>query len=599
MLAIVRKCYDIFTRHERIKVLILLGALCGVAMLNMAGVASVLPFLMVLQDPGIVETDERFRLVYEGLGFSDHSTFVIFAGLVVVALNLFTIAARSFTTYLTLRFTAMRSFDISQRVLAGYLAQPYDWYLNRHTSAIAKTLLSEVQQFLQGAVSPLINLVSNALVIATLAALLVAIDWRAALSAAVVLTVVYATIFTLVRNPLKVAGAKRLEFGRRRFKVTQEVLGGIKEVKILGIEQGALNRYRAAARQFAHQQARTGTLRNVSQQSLEAIAFATMMGIVLTLYVLNSGQLETILPLLGAYAAASMRLIPAVKAVFTNIATLRADMPLVDALHAEYTELVRPGIHFPTVEPLPLRDRISLRDVTYAFPGASNPTLRGITLDIPARKTIGIVGGTGAGKTTTLDIILGLLVPSGGTLVIDDQAVDTNKLRRRWQHSIGYVPQQIFIAADTVAANIAFGIPKDKIDHAALERAAQLAQIHDFIMTQMPDGYDSLVGERGVKLSGGQRQRLGIARALYRDPAVLILDEATSALDNVTERDFMDAIDALGGQKTIVMVAHRLSTVRDCDLIFLLEHGRVIASGRYDDLVGTSESFRKMALGAA
>ena len=207
---------------------------------------------------------------------------------------------------------------------------------------------------------------------------------------------------------------------------------------------------------------------------------------------------------------------------------------------------------------------------------------------------MGIVGGTGAGKTTVVDIILGLLTPDSGRMLVDDVPVTTAKLRA-WQNAIGYVPQQIFLTDDTVAANIAFGIPPELRDIAAIERAARLAELHEFVTTELPQGYATVVGERGVRLSGGQRQRIGIARALYRDPEVLILDEATSALDNLTERAVMDAVTNLAHAKTIIMIAHRLSTVRGCDRIFLLEGGKVAANGTFDELVAENETFRRMA----
>jgi ABC-type multidrug transport system fused ATPase/permease subunit len=222
--------------------------------------------------------------------------------------------------------------------------------------------------------------------------------------------------------------------------------------------------------------------------------------------------------------------------------------------------------------------------------------LAGLSLQVWAKTTVGIVGGTGAGKTTAVDVLLGLLQPQTGTLRVDGTAITQANLRS-WQRAVGYVPQQIFLIDDSVGANIAFGIPLEDRDQAAIEAAARVANLHDFVLSDLPQGYDTHVGERGVRLSGGQRQRIGIARALYHNPEVLILDEATSALDNLTERAVMEAVHTLGRQKTIIMIAHRLSTVRNCDRIFLLEQGRVSAAGTYEELVAGSEVFRRMAVG--
>ena len=245
---------------------------------------------------------------------------------------------------------------------------------------------------------------------------------------------------------------------------------------------------------------------------------------------------------------------------------------------------------------IPLTRQLELQGVRYSYPNTERSALRGLDMTIEANSTIGIVGGTGAGKTTVVDVMLGLLDPAAGTMTVDGQLI-TPDTRRAWQKTLGYVPQTIFLSDGTLAENIAFGLAPDQIDMEAVERAARIAALHDFIMTELPDGYATTVGERGVRLSGGQRQRVGIARALYHDPAMLILDEATSALDNLTERAVMDAVHRIAGKKTIVMIAHRLSTVRNCDRIFLLREGRVAASGRYDDLVRTDEEFRAMATG--
>ena len=247
--------------------------------------------------------------------------------------------------------------------------------------------------------------------------------------------------------------------------------------------------------------------------------------------------------------------------------------------------------------PVPtLTRKIALRDVSFTYDGAARPAIENVTLDLPALQTIGFVGGTGAGKSTLIDIVLGLLSPDSGQVEIDGTPL-TEATRRAWQQRIGYVPQAIYLTDDTVARNIAFGQPAERVDQDAVVRAAKMAALHDFVTSELPQGYDTKVGERGVRLSGGQRQRIGIARALYSDPDLLVMDEATSALDTLTERAVMEAVGNVQGRKTILLIAHRLTTVRECDVIHMLDHGRVVASGRYDDLVSDNEVFRRMANG--
>ena len=285
---------------------------------------------------------------------------------------------------------------------------------------------------------------------------------------------------------------------------------------------------------------------------------------------------------------------PALPQIYQAATQLRVAGPALAALHQELSSFQAANTQYLHLSPLPLTQAIRLNQVSYRYPNAPQPALKGIDLTIPAHSTVGFVGATGSGKTTAVDVILGLLEPQEGALNIDGQPItDTN--RRQWQQTIGYVPQHIYLADDSVAANIAFGVNAEDIDQRAVERAAQIANLHEFVVEDLPQGYATTVGERGVRLSGGQSQRVCIARALYHNPRVLILDEATSALDNLTEQAVMEAIDALAHQKTIILIAHRLSTVKNCDQIVFLEQGAVKARGTFDELTKSNAQFRLMA----
>jgi ABC-type multidrug transport system fused ATPase/permease subunit len=325
-----------------------------------------------------------------------------------------------------------------------------------------------------------------------------------------------------------------------------------------------------------------------------------MLLLLLVLLKKEGGELANVLPLIALYAFVGMRLMPALQQVFGAFAKLRFGQPALEALHRDLVEAeqagapLTAGVRTETHKVLPLKESIALDGIVYTYPQADKPALNNLSLTISARSTVGFVGSTGAGKTTAVDLILGLLEPQQGHLKIDGQPVN-GKALRAWQRNIGYVPQSIFLTDDTVAANIAFGVPLSKIDQIAVERAARIAELHDFVINEMPKGYGTLVGERGVRLSGGQRQRIGIARALYHDPEVLVLDEATSALDNLTEKAVMDAVHNLGHRKTIIIIAHRISTVKECDSIFLLENGEHRGQGTFEELTEINERFRAMA----
>jgi len=310
----------------------------------------------------------------------------------------------------------------------------------------------------------------------------------------------------------------------------------------------------------------------------------------------QSGSFASALPIIALYAFAGYRLMPALQQIYGALTSLRFAGPALDALHQDLMSLQPAGPN--TQQPaMPLTQAITLNNIVYRYPNAATPTLKSISLSIPAKSTVGLVGTTGSGKTTTVDLILGLLDAQEGTLAIDGQPI-TDHNKRAWQRAIGYVPQQIYLADDSVAANIAFGIEPEQIDLAAVERAAKIANLHEFVISDLPQGYATTVGERGVRLSGGQRQRIGIARALYHNPQVLILDEATSALDNLTEQAVMEAVHNLGHEITIILIAHRLSTVRECDQIFLLEKGELKGSGIYDELTASSQQFKAMTVNA-
>jgi ABC-type multidrug transport system fused ATPase/permease subunit len=382
-----------------------------------------------------------------------------------------------------------------------------------------------------------------------------------------------------------------------RHRMALEAFGGIKDVKLLHLEHRYAERYDVPSALFSESSASSQVIAELPRFLLEAVAFGGLVLTILALLVLQDGRLADILPILGVFGFAVLKIFPAVQQIYHSLAQIRFISPMLAKLHRDITGTELPpmsGPPAPLPTPLPLTERLELRDVHFAYPAAGTTTLRGLSMSIPAFSTVGVVGGTGAGKTTAIDVMLGLLVPDSGEVVVDGTVLGA-ETRLAWQQSLGYVPQQIFLIDDSVSANIAFGVPPEQRNMAAIERAARLAELHEFITKDLPQGYDTIVGERGVRLSGGQRQRIGIARALYNDPAILIFDEATSALDTLTERAVMEAVRNIGHAKTIVMIAHRLTTVRRCDRIFLLEDGRVAAEGDFDTLVTKSATFRKMA----
>ena len=407
----------------------------------------------------------------------------------------------------------------------------------------------------------------------------------------------YTAVYLGVRNYLSRMGHERLAGNRERFKTIQEVLSGIKEVKVNGLETAYLQKFRAAADRVARRKATNNIIGQLPRQVFEAVTLGGMLIVLMMMLARSQDDISKVVAIVGLYSFAGLRLLPALQIIYLSLTKITFGRAGLDALHADLTmtSAQNAAARSRDTAPLPLRERLELRDVTYAYPGSSRSALVDVTLSIPARTTVGFVGATGAGKTTIVDVILGLLGPLQGEVLVDGTPIGRDNVRA-WQRTIGYVPQHIFLADDTVAANIAFGVPPHKIDMRTVKDAARYAELHAFVTEELPQGYETAIGERGVRLSGGQRQRVAIARALYHDPDVLILDEATSSLDNLTEEAVMDALHNLAHVKTILLIAHRLSTVRACDRIFLLAHGRLEAFGTFDELLTHNAGFKKLAM---
>jgi len=595
-----RKINDILEPGERRKALLLLAMMIVMALLEATGVASVMPFFAVVSDPEVVRHNRYLNALYAALGVGSVDSFLLYLGAAVFVIVVGSLIFRALTQWAMAYYVQMRGFSLSSRLLGAYLNRPYSFFLGHHSADLGKSVLFEAHQVVGGVLMPAAQLIANSILVMFLFGVILASGPRFALSAIGLLGGAYLVIYLLVRRYLGRIGVERVRSNRARYQVAQEALGGIKDVKVLGLEGGYLRSFLRPARSFARSQAASQVVGLLPQFILQALAFGGLILFLLIELATRDRNITALLPLMALYAFAGLRLLPALQQVYLAVTRIRYGRQALDALHADLTKAQAPaslrGALAQREEPvpLPLREQLRLEGITYSYPQAEGASVRDLSVTIPALSAVAFVGPTGAGKTTVIDLILGLLQPQQGRLLVDGVAITGENLRA-WQRNIGYVPQHIFLSDDTIAANIAFGVPPHTIDAQAVERASRVARLHDFVVNETPKGYDTVVGERGVRLSGGQRQRIGIARALYRDPDVLVLDEATSALDSLTERAVMDAMQSMGGSKTIILITHRLSTVRICDTIHLLEGGRLKASGTYDSLLETDSGFRSMA----
>jgi ABC-type multidrug transport system fused ATPase/permease subunit len=596
MIRTYRMIWQILTRQERLRFLMLFALTIVAALFDVLGIAVILPFLQVVADPTVVDRNWALQLFRDTLGLTDHRDVTVAFGITVFLVIVVGMIVRAFTSYAEVRFSLMRAYAIGVRLLRSYLHQPYVWFLSRNSAEFGQNLLSEVDTVIRESVLPAVLLLSGILVTLLIAGFLFVVQPMVAIGATLILLGVYAAVYLSLRGWLGRIGDARFVANRDRFHIVQEAMGGIKEVKVMGLEDEFLERFRGPAHAMAVQQTLGLVIGRLPRFALEGVCYGGFILMVLILVIGDGDAVSDALPILGLVGMAGMKLFPALQQIYFMMSSIRFSATALEKLHHSMTTLVDPEVQNVEVPPLRLRKHLELRNLRFSYPEAEKETLSGFSAMIPAKSTVGIVGGTGAGKTTMIDLILCLLRADSGEIIVDGEVVTGDRVRA-WQNSLGYVPQHIFLSDDTVAANIAFGVDPANIDMVEVERAARAANLHDFVVQDLPMGYQTTVGERGVRLSGGQRQRIGIARALYHDPDVLILDEATSALDTLTERAVMEAVQNLSHQKTIIMIAHRLSTVRNCDTIFLMSKGKLESQGKYDDLLSQSETFRKMVVG--
>ncbi len=590
-----KKILFLLSPQERNRAGLLLMMILIMAILDTIGVASIMPFIAVLTNPEIVKSNFLLGFMYDKskiFGVENIDEFIILLGFLVFCVLILSLSFKSLAIYAQLRFAQMREYSIGKRLLQSYLSQPYSWTLGRNSADFSKTILSEVNIIILQAITPMINLLANGAIVIAILILLIIVDPFIAFLISCTLGLAYWIIYKFVRGYLKNIGQERLKVNQLRFTSINEVFGAGKEVKLGGFESTYIDKFSRTTKIFAKHQASMKVLAQLPRFAIEAIAFGGMILFILY-YLLQSKNFTNALPLIALYAFGGYRILPALQQSYNSISSLRFAGPALDNL-CEELKLNKKEFIKKYTEPLSIERNIILKNISYNYPNSKQTSIKNVSLEILACSTIGLVGATGSGKTTIADILLGLLEPKEGSLKID--GVDITDLNRKaWQKSIGYVPQHIYLIDDTISANIALGLDKKNVNQKLIEEAAKEANIHQFIIDELPSGYNTIIGERGVRLSGGQRQRLGIARALFHNPKVLVLDEATSAMDTVTEKLVMNSINKLRKNTTIILIAHRLTTIKNCDNIFLLENGQLINQGTYEELIKSSNLFNKNA----
>lgn len=563
------------------------------ALVDMLGVASIMPFMSLLSNPNLLEQNELIRFVYAGLGFKNVNDFNVFFGICVLAMMVISLFVRAFTSFVIIHFVLMREYSIGLRLLEGYLRMPYLGIASRNSADISKTILSEVKAVIGGCLMPLMNMAAHGTVVIALVTLLFLANPKIALTISFVIGLSYLTLYYFASSYLTFIGKERLAANFLRYKILNECLGSIKEVKYSSKEDVFIGKFSAAAYVFARYLSIAKIVGQIPRYGLELIAFGGLLTVII-FYLSKGENIFEILPLLTLYAFAGYRLLPSIQQVYNAMTELRFVKPALDQLIIELDFMADNATrHEKLSGNMGFEKELKLENVSFSYDNSDRRAVSNINLSIKPNTAVAFVGKTGSGKSTLLDIIVGLIDVAEGTFILDGKTA-TRQDMVAFRERLGYVPQDVFLLDDTIQSNIAFGVEPEKIDDEQITKIARAANIDEFV-SELPDGYQTLVGERGVRLSGGQIQRIGIARALYNDPDIIVFDEATSALDTLTESSIMESINVLKSEKTIIIISHRLNSVRRCDQIFLMDKGRIVDSGTYKHLYKTSFQFRKMA----
>lgn len=548
--------------------------------LDFFGVALILPFVNLMVNAEQMQASWWYQLVTKVIGTAELSSVLLFLTILMAAVYLVKNAFIMFLTWLRINFIGKSKIRMGARMIACYMHKPYTFHLQRNTSEIIRNINGDVNGSFS-VISAIFALISDALIVISLTTYLFAVDFQMTVGLLIALAICSAIYFLIVRKRIRSFGQENRKVTAKMYKAIQQAMGGIKEVKIMGREQFFADVYTRYGTESVELSKRYNIISAIPGRLIETLCIFAILTIV-AIKIIRGEDISEIVPNLSAFAIAAIRLMPRANSVNGHINSITFNKPSLEALYEDLTESEREEAERQkeieekkkqkrTVE-IGEERNIFARNITYTYPNKTEPVLKHINVTVNAGESVGIVGVTGAGKTTLVDIILGLLKPQEGTVCYG--ALDIHEDYAEWQKHIGYIPQFIYLIDDTIRNNVALGVEADQIDEDAIWRALENAQLADFVRS-LEDGLDTVIGERGVRISGGQRQRIGIARALYYDPEILFFDEATSSLDNETEKAVMKSINELGAQKTMIIVAHRLTTLNGCDRIYKVEEGGV------------------------
>ena len=598
MFKIIKELFNLLTPSQRKRFYVLQILVAIMAVLEIFGVASMIPFMAVVGDMSQLQEDTLIAQIYKSSGITSESQFVFILGVfVLLALSISTIISM-FTVWKLSIFAHQIGTELADRLYTHYLKQGWLFHASGSSAQLTKKIATETTRVTANILVPLMHMNSKILLVFLLSLSIFIYNPKVAMIGISIFVATYIILFRIVRTRLASFGKATSDVTEQRFRLMNEGFGGIKDVLLLGRDADFIGRFNKTGNILAYSLGTTNAIIQIPRYLVELIAFGSIILLILYLMVSYEANLGIILPILSIYAVGAIKLLPAFQQIYGSIGVIKANLAAFDSIREDLNNSFRVEPKKEIIEKKYLnpKQQISLENIAFTYPNKEEPTLNQLSMTIPANSVIGVVGPSGAGKSTLIDIFLGLIEPQEGQLIVDHTIINSQN-RRSWQNSIGFVAQSIFLSEGTIAENIAFGISHDQIDLEQVQKVIKLAYLDEFVQT-LNDGVDTRVGERGVQLSGGQRQRIGIARALYHKAEVIVFDEATSSLDGVAEKMIMDAIHDFSGQKTIILIAHRLKTVQKCDKIFFINNGKVDDQGTYQELLENNEHFKNMAMHA-
>lgn len=564
----------IFSFQDKLKMFLILISVVIGSMLELMGVAIFTPFVNIIMNPQTIQEKWYLKLLYDGFSFSSTNTFLAAVAGAIMFIYLFKNIFLALQKNWIYKFSYGVQMKISTRLLETYIREPYTFHLNHNIAVLQRSLIEDTDLFTKGIIH-VMELVAEVAVCLTMGIFLFSVSQSIAVTIVVLLLFSLAVFTSISRRFSRNLGKRCQTYKANLYQWMNQSLGGIKELKILNREEFFIRSYRDNYKKYVRGQRINRLIAVLPRYFVETVCMSgLLLAVIIKMFWGQREDITTFIPQLAVFAVAAFRLLPSVGKINEHVADILYSLPSLDLIYHDLKAIEEePEVKKREEMDWSFKDRISVRKVGYHYPGTEEMVIQDANFEIPKGKTVAFIGASGAGKTTIVDLMLGLLQPQYGKVYADD--LNIHKHAFVWQKEIGYIPQVIYLSDDTIRNNIAFGVEPDEIDEEALQKALRRAQLYDFV-DNLPDGLDTVVGDRGVRLSGGQRQRIGIARALYHDPEVLVLDEATSALDNETESAVMEAIDNLQGTKTILIIAHRLTTIRNADMIFEVGGGKVL-----------------------